>query len=78
MLATLASAGQKVGLQLHGGKTKLMGNSWAHSATKPAFVDVLGMKIEVLPLGAPAMYLGRMFCVQTLHDTELTHRLEKA
>jgi hypothetical protein len=78
MLDGLVNACGEVGLELHMGKTKILANEWAHSGTTSKHVAVSGHKIEVLPLGGTTMYLGRLLSLDTIHETELEHRLERA
>ena len=78
MLEDLAKATDRVGLELHMGKTKIMANSWAHHASSSSYVHAMGKKVEVLPLGASQAYLGRLLCLDTLHETEISNRLERA
>lgn len=77
MLDDVIMATREIGLELHSGKTKIlrMDKSLRHST---AFMEVAGMKIEVLPRDSSTMYLGRLLSVDNLHDEEIDHRLAKA
>ena len=60
------------------GKTKILANSFAHSATTSGHLKIKGKQIEILPTNGSTMYLGRLLCMSSLHDTEIDHRIDKA
>ena len=77
MLEDLITATREIGLEMHNGKTKILRMDGCVQNSS-AFMEVAGMKIEVLSKGSSTMYLGRLLSVDAVHDTELDHRLEKA
>ena len=58
MLSDMIKATKAVGLELHGGKTKILRMDGGLTRASPA-LEVEGLKIEVLSEQGSTMYLGR-------------------
>ena len=69
-MVDLITATEEVGLQLHGGKTKILRMDGSCNRTHPPLV-VEGMKIEVLPEDGSTMYLGRLLSTHESQDMEI-------
>ena len=79
MLADLSIEANKMGLQLHPDKTKILHNH--HYITKrrpPNHVTANGMKIKILPAHGHTKYLGRKVCFSDSHRVEVENRISNA
>ena len=56
------------------GKTKISTNL---KDSNGGHAMAAGRKIDILPYSAATEYLGRMLALDSLHDSEVTHRLQK-
>lgn len=77
MLGDLAEEAAKVGLELHMGKTKIVSNARNRRGVSAAKqVKVGEQDVEVLPIDASVMYLGKKLCMgEEHHDVEVDHRI---
>ena len=76
MLESVHREAQKVGLQLHPDKTKVLTSTGrAQERVAKRHIKIGGMRIEVLPRTSSVKYLGRQITFGTLHEDELDHRL---
>ena len=80
MFRDLATEAAKVGLQLHMGKTKVIGNVRRRRGVSAARnIEVAGQQVEVLPLEGEVRYLGRVLTLgDHYHDAELDNRMARA
>eukprot|EP00973_Karenia_brevis_P011072 1498893-Karenia_brevis.AAC.1 len=60
------------------GKSKILSNIYANSASTSGQMTVQGKKIEIMPSSGSTMYLGRLLCFANVHDTEIDNRIDKA
>ena len=75
MLEDLVSAAQKVGLEIHTGKTKVLSND---PAGKKRTMRVGDSVVDILPATESTEYLGRKLTFGEMHSTEIDARLDKA
>ena len=76
MLESVYIEAQKVGLQLHPEKTKIITSTGrAQGRPQNRSVNIGSMKIEVLPRTSSIKYLGRQITFGALHESELDSRL---
>jgi hypothetical protein len=78
MFTDFAHSTNDVGLKLHFGKTKILSNVTGGMRDCGSGVEIAGHQIQILPLSAGTMYLGRFLCFEHVDDTELAHRIRKA
>jgi hypothetical protein len=77
MISDVAREASKVGLELHGGKTKIVHNGIGYgSRVEKTSCD--GLDIDVLNCEDHAIYLGRALRMTDMHDEELRNRSAKA
>ena len=76
MLGELSEEAKKVGMQMHMGKTKILGNAtgWAQYGG-PCSVQVSGENVDALGPEMRSMYLGRQLTFGNFHDEEIKHRI---
>jgi hypothetical protein len=74
MLEDLATAAAEVGLQIHMGKTKVLSNSNENTG---GHILMKGKSIEVVSFSSSTEYLGRLLTMDSLHDTEISNRIQK-
>ena len=77
MLKDLIPAAQACGLELHPDKTKILTNGWGkrHRKAIGSWVEIAGVKLEILPRDTTTKYLGRSFSFHSPNDTELQGRI---
>ena len=77
MISDVAREALKVGLELHGGKTKIVHNGIGYGS-RVTKTNCNGLDIDVLNCEDHVMYLGRALCLTDMHDEELRNRSAKA
>ena len=75
MLQDLIDAAGCSGLEVHMGKTKVL-SSVIHKRGQSMHLSA--GTVEILPTTDSTDYLGRRFCLGSLHDCEIDSRLDKA
>ena len=77
MIADLCSEANKIGLQLHPDKTKILHN--AHCTAKrrhiPNYTTINNLTVEILPTHSSTKYLGRKLSFTDPHRTEIENRI---
>ena len=69
----------RAGLQLHAGKTKILGNLRKRRGNNAKTSATIGdSPIQVLQVNEHTEYLGRLLGFTHVHDAELDHRIAKA
>ena len=77
MLKDLANAAKRVGLEMHMGKTKVLSNVEDEDREGTSYINIGGSQEEILLLMGSSMYLGRLLCLEALHDEEVRHRIRR-
>ena len=77
MLEQLVEETERIGLELHMGKTKVMTTETTGEGKQQKAMKVKGSKIEILRKEESTMYLGRLLNIVNLHDVELDHRIKQ-
>eukprot|EP00973_Karenia_brevis_P077965 10830786-Karenia_brevis.AAC.1 len=76
MLTDLNTEAGMHGLKLHPDKTKVLTNTQGgRRQNKQTFLDIAGLKIEILRLTGSVKYLGRQLTFDRIHETELDNRI---
>ena len=79
MLKDLSEEAAKAGLQLHAGKSKILGNvqhRYGYNAKQS--IDIgSSSPVQVLKWGEHTEYLGRLIGFSNYHDAEIQHRISK-
>eukprot|EP00973_Karenia_brevis_P060616 8430276-Karenia_brevis.AAC.1 len=75
MLEGLVQAASTTGLQIHMGKTKALTNCPGHGGNT---LKVLGSRVSILHEDDSTEYLGKRLSLTSVHDTEISARIEKA
>ena len=75
MLQDLATASKRVGLEIHMGKTKALSNIEDERREGLDYIEVSGHKVDILKHGDSTKYLGMALSFESLHDTEIQHRM---
>ena len=72
MLENLVNEAAQVGLVLHFGKMKILGNRFGHSALRHVqSIQVCGRSVQVLQEHQGAAYLGRLLNLVHPHDIRI-------
>ena len=79
MLQDLQEAATKRGLKIHSGKTKVLTNAAAVTATRvPSSITVHGESYAVLGYNVSTKYLGRKVRYDDPHEAEFSNRVAAA
>ena len=79
MLGELQEEANKVGLEVHFGKTKILSNvETRRGAERAKSVNVGDKSVEILPVEGTVSYLGRRLSFGAFHDEEVDHRIAKS
>ena len=79
MLQDLRIEAGRHGLELHPGKTKIITNKLCRKGAEAAqYVDINGLRVDILASGASTKYLGRMLCSTRPHHVEVDNRIRQA
>lgn len=57
------------------GKTKVLSNIEDERREGLDYIEISGHKVDILKLGESTKYLGRALSFESLHDTEIQHRI---
>ena len=77
MLEDLIHEAAAAGLDIHDGRTKILGHGYGE-IVGAICVEILSRSCEILSRQDGIIYLRKPFSFEGLHDVELRHRIQKA